>query len=456
MTVKHNDAGMETQITAWTEYLRGRQSVSASDVDELENHLRDQIDDLRESGLSDDEAFIVAIKRMGGLNEVSREFAREHSDRLWKQLVMDDAEPAPRHVGQFELVLALAIGAAVAVKIPMLFGITFGDPMNNSSFYLLNASLLVLPFLAALFAVSRRLRPGAIVTVAVAFAVTAVFLNSYPFDHSGMTQLLASGFAVVILWLAVGLAYTGGSWRSDSARMDFIRFTGEWVVYFTLIALGGVLLISLTVGAFSAIGVDTGVFLSEWLIPCGAAGAVIVAAGLVESKQSVIENIAPVLTKLFTPLFTAMLLALIVAAVIQRDFTDSGRTLLFIADVVLAVVLGLLLYSLSARDPQRRAGWFETLQLVMVLSALVVDVFVLAAMVARIDAFGFSANRVASLGLNIILLVNLAWSAYLLVGVVRAKVSVPRLERWQTRYIPVYGAWALAVVVALPPVFGFQ
>lgn len=398
----------------------------------------------------------MAIKRMGSLNEVSREFAREHSDRLWKQLVMDEVAPVSRRGGRFTLVIALAVAAAVAVKIPMLFGITISGPMNNSSFYLLNASLLVLPFLAALFAVSRRLRPGAIVTVAVTFVVTAVFLNGYPFGPFGMTQLLAAGFAVVLLWLAVGLAYTGGSWRSDSARMDFIRFTGEWVVYFTLIALGGLVLVALTLGAFSAIGVDTGMFVSEWLIPCGAAGAVIVAAGLVESKQSVIENIAPVLTKLFTPLFTTMLLALIVAAGIQRNFTDSGRTLLLISDVVLVVVLGLLLYSLSARDPQRRAGWFETLQLVMVSSALVVDVVVLAAMVARIDAFGFSANRVASLGLNIILLVNLAWSAYLLVGVVRARVLVPRLERWQTRYIPVYGLWALAVVVAFPPVFGFH
>ncbi len=455
--MEHNDAGLDTQIASWTDYLRARQSVSGPDIDELENHLRDQIADLIGSGLSDDEAFIVAIKRMGSLNEVSREFAREHSDRLWKQLVMDEPDATPRRGRRFTLVLALAVAAAVAVKIPALFGLTIiGEAMNGSNFYLLNTSLLVLPFLAAFFAVSRRLRPGAIVVGAATFAVIAVLLNSYPFGQSGVTQLLAAGFAVVVLWLAVGVAYTGGSWRSDSARMDFIRFTGEWVVYFTLIALGGALLISLTVGAFSAIGIDTGMFISEWLLPCGAAGAVIVAAGLVESKQSVIENIAPVLTKLFTPLFTAMLLALIVAAIIQWDFTDSGRTLLFISDVVLVVVLGLLLYSLSARDPQRKSGWFETLQLVMVLSALVVDVFVLAAMVARIDAFGFSANRVASLGLNIILLVNLAWSAYLLFGIVRKRVAVPRLERWQTRYIPVYGAWALAVVVAFPPVFGYH
>src|SRR5688572_31940123 len=33
----------------------------------------------------------------------------------------------------------------------------------------------------------------------------------------------------------------------------------------------------------------------QWLIPCGAMGALIVASWLVEAKQSVIENMAPVL-----------------------------------------------------------------------------------------------------------------------------------------------------------------
>ncbi len=194
----------------------------------------------------------------------------------------------------------------------------------------------------------------------------------------------------------------------------------------------------------------------EWIIPCGVAGAVIVAAGLVEAKQSVIENIAPVLTKLFTPLFTAMLLAFVVAALIQRDLLGTSRDLLIIFDVVLVVVLGLLLYSLSARNPESKPGWFERLQLLMVSSALVVDLLVLIAMVARIGAFGVSANKMASLGLNIILLVNLAWSAYLLLAILRGTARPAQLEKWQTRYIPVYLGWALIVMIVFPPVFGFE
>jgi hypothetical protein len=40
---------------------------------------------------------------------------------------------------------------------------------------------------------------------------------------------------------------------------------------------------------------------------------VIVAAWLVESKQRVVENMAPVLTMIFTPLFAVMLTAAVVS-----------------------------------------------------------------------------------------------------------------------------------------------
>jgi hypothetical protein len=79
---------LETQIGRWRGYLQRRQAISPADLDELEDHLREQIADRRASGLDEEEAFLVAIKRIGNLDAVSREFAREHSDRLWKQLVL--------------------------------------------------------------------------------------------------------------------------------------------------------------------------------------------------------------------------------------------------------------------------------------------------------------------------------------------------------------------------------
>jgi hypothetical protein len=215
-------------------------------------------------------------------------------------------------------------------------------------------------------------------------------------------------------------------------------------------------LTALTIGIFEAINIDMVPFVTQWLLPCGAVGAVIVVAWLVEAKQSVIENMAPVLTAVFTPLFALMLVGAIIGMAVTGNVVDADRDLLIVFDLLLVFVLGLLLYAFSARDPEASAGIMDAVQLVLVGSALVIDILALSAMLSRITEFGWTANRTAGLGLNVVLLGNLLWTAWLLTAFVRGRRGFTALERWQTAYIPVYAAWAAVVVVAFPPVFGFD
>ncbi|NOT44511.1 MAG: hypothetical protein HOP14_07915, partial [Acidobacteria bacterium] len=100
--------GLEAQIDQWRAFLRRRRELDGPDVEELESHLRDQVEALIESGLDADEAFLVAVKRMGNLDALSREFAREHSERLWKQLVVaPESDGAGPRGGRREFGVAL-------------------------------------------------------------------------------------------------------------------------------------------------------------------------------------------------------------------------------------------------------------------------------------------------------------------------------------------------------------
>jgi hypothetical protein len=175
----------------------------------------------------------------------------------------------------------------------------------------------------------------------------------------------------------------------------------------------------------------------------------------VEAKQSVIENMAPVLTRLFTPLFAAALVTFLVALLWTGGGVDIDRDTLIQFNLILVVVLGLLLYSISARDHRSAPGAFDALQVVLVVGALLADAVALWAIGARISEFGFSANRVAALGVNVILLVNLAWSAVLYVRFLRGRGSFTGLETWQTDYLPVYAVWAAVVAIVFPPAFGY-
>src|SRR5512145_337695 len=135
-------ASLEGQIAQWRSYLRRRQAIHSVDVAELEDHLREQVATLVDAGLAPDEAFLVAVKRMGNLDALSREFAREHSERLWKQLVITpDAGDEPGKATRTETLVALglAVAAALAIKAPALFGLRLSPDEELPPFYARNA-----------------------------------------------------------------------------------------------------------------------------------------------------------------------------------------------------------------------------------------------------------------------------------------------------------------------------
>jgi hypothetical protein len=443
---------MESQIAEWRAYVANAPGVNGHDVDELEDHLRHQIGELNAAGLTADEAFLVAVKRMGDLDDLSREFAREHSGRLWKQLVLRaDDEPARAASGWLEA-LGFAVAAAVVIQIARLAA---GFPDEEPSWLARNVSLFVLPFLAGYFARRRQLDTRQWVLTAVPFVLAALVVNIYPYGADSATEALVAVHLPVVLWFVVAYPYMGGTLRSHERRMDFVRFTGEWFIYYVLIALGGGVLMGLTAAILEPTGVDVE-RIAEWVLPSGAAGGVIVAAWLVESKQRVVENMAPVLTMLFTPLFAVMLACAAVVYAVTGIGGAFDRELLSVFDALLLVVLALVLYGMSAREPSTSPEWMDGIQLVAVVSALVLDLMVLGAMIARIGELGFTPNRTAALGLNLVLLVNLAGAALLSARFLTRRSTLHRLERWQTTYLPVFALWAAAVVVILPPLFAFD
>jgi hypothetical protein len=453
------DRPLEDQIAQWRAYVRRRPALHGPDAEELEGHLRDQLTALTEAGLAGDEAFLVAVKRMGSLDALSREFARAHSERLWKQLVMaPDAadESAGTSYTETLVVIGLAVAAALAIKAPALFGFPINPDEELQAFYFRNFSLFVLPLLTVYFIWKRGSGVASALWLALPFAAGAVFANVYAFHTPSDTEKLTALHLPIALWLAVGAAYVRSRWFAGGGRMDFVRFSGELAIYYVLIALGGGVLIGFTAMMFASIGMNAAWFIFGWLLPCGAMGAVIIGAWLVEAKQSVIENMAPVLTRLFTPLFTVLLLAFLATMAWTGSPINVHREVLIGFDLLLVLVVGLVLYAASARDPQAPPDFFDGLQLLLVVSALVVDGVALAAIAARISEFGFTPNRVAALGENLILLVNLAWSAWLYLSFLRRRGSFGALERWQIAYLPVYSVWASVVVVLFPPVFGYR
>jgi len=71
-------------ISSWRMGLSERQTCAKSDIDELETHLREEIDSLTASKLSQQEAFLVATHRLGDIDSLAAEFAKVNAGHILK------------------------------------------------------------------------------------------------------------------------------------------------------------------------------------------------------------------------------------------------------------------------------------------------------------------------------------------------------------------------------------
>src|SRR4051812_37363766 len=87
---------LDAKIADWRARLDAALPEQEQAVSELETHLRENIDELQATGMTPDAAFSVSIARLGGIDEIVREFRRVQS--LW-----------PPRVRAVQVVLALLV-----------------------------------------------------------------------------------------------------------------------------------------------------------------------------------------------------------------------------------------------------------------------------------------------------------------------------------------------------------
>jgi hypothetical protein len=291
---------------------------------------------------------------------------------------------------------------------------------------------------------------------AAVFAAATLLVNLYPLGDPSDTAALVAIHLPIALILFLGVLYGGPAWKKAGTRLDFVRFAGEVFIYSVLIGLGGAVLIAVSVVMFDFVEIDIATFIADWVVTFGGGGLLVVAAYLVERKKGRIEAIAPVLARIFTPLFLAVLVSLLVAILVTGRAPSQDRELLIWFDLLLVLVLGLTLYTMSARDAEEPTRLWDVMTLALVVVALVVDGIALSGIATRLAEYGVTANRLAALGENIVLLVNLVLVAAGYVRFVLGRRPYQAVVEVQMRYLPVYAVWAAIGVIVFPPLFGFR
>lgn len=315
-----------------------------------------------------------------------------------------------------------------------------------------NLAFGVLPFIAAYFVYKNPPKKYVLYCLAVLFLISGVYLNMLPLDFTD-SIILVYLHLPIFLWGLVGLAFAGKEYGKDSMRLAYLKFNLNFFVLYASMAISGMLLAAVTMQLFSFIGLNIEEFYFSNIVLFGAAAIAVVTAYVVSKNLKLAKNIAPYIAKIFSPLVLATLLAYLIAVIGLEKNPFLDRNFLIVFNGILLGVLAVTIFSITESGSDEKRNIFDYINFALIVLALIIDSVALSAIVFRLSSYGITPNRLAVLGVNIVIWANLIWIMLSYLRFLLNKTGPSAIQDAVTKYLPVYGIWAAFVIFAFPIIF---
>ncbi|MDX1543273.1 MAG: hypothetical protein R3214_04930 [Christiangramia sp.] len=340
--------------------------------------------------------------------------------------------------------------AGTLAKLPDIFTI------SEEFYYSRNISFLVFPFLTAYFIWKNDLSTKNMAITAVVILASLIYINVLPGSiETSDTLLLACIHIPLLLWMIFGISFDADYIHSFQKRLGFLRFNGDLLVMSAIFVLAGILMTGITLGLFNLIGLEIEEFYFRYLVIFGLPAVPIFATFLTHTNPQLVNKVPPVIAKIFSPLVLVMLIIYLGAIIYSGKDPYNDREFLLIFNLLLIGVVALIFFSVAEGVKQ---GKFSALCVLLPLSivTIIVNAVALSAILFRISEWGFTPNRVAVLGVNILMLIHLVIIAIRLSKTLFKKSDVGIIEKAIAGYLPVYLVWICIVTFIFPLLFGFK
>ncbi len=348
------------------------------------------------------------------------------------------------------ILLIACFTTCLLIKLPSIFTL----PQTESDFYQKNGALILF-FGMSLFSV---LKTGFVkrihwIWTLLFFIVPTVYINLLPSSEHSDTITLVNLHLALLMWCLYGLIYIGMDYKPHK-RMDFIRYNGDLVVLTTIILIAGGIFSGITIGLFSLIGWQIEGFYINFIAVWGLFSAPIVATYIIKNHALVTNKIAPIIANIFSPLVLLMLVVYLISIPFSGKDPYNDREFLLVFNMLLLGVSTIIIFSVSETSKSRKQSFSKVILFLMASAALIINLVALSAIIYRLGEYGFTPNRTAVLGSNIVLFVHLAWITVKLLQVSFKSKDLDEVENAVVLYLPVYAIWTAFVVFSFPLIFG--
>lgn len=383
-------------------------------------------------------------------NAVYPEIQAHTSAQVWNERLnfeQGDLFLGPKKEMLFVLLAALVTG--LLARIPEFAG------MNADYFFMRNIGLVGSPMLMAYFLWKQKTTLRQILVPLVAVILSAFYINFLPNIPTSNSIILACIHLPVFLWTLLGYSFAGGNWKSHSQRINFLRFNGDFAVMSALLVLAGALFTGITIGLFELIGLHIQEFYAKHIVIWGISAIPILSTYLVLNNPQLVNKISPLIARIFTPLVFVTLLVFLIAIIYTGKNVYNDRNFLLLFNGLLIAVMAIILFSVT-EITKNTAGKLNLFILFgLSLLTIILNGIALSAIVFRLSEFGITPNRIAVLGANLLIFINLLFVAYQLFRILKGKAHVQQLENSIVVLLPVYGIWSVVVTFLFPLLFSF-
>jgi len=398
-------------------------------------------------------------------NSLQPELQNNDLIRFWNERLNFSKDEISWGTGKELLFVIIAsLLAGVIAKFPQIFSI------NEEFFYQRNIGFIIFAALSAYFAWKNKLSAGKIGLISGLMLAGVIFINSLPAAEKSDTTILSCIHLLLFLWSLLGFAFVAEAGNNQEKRLAYLKYNGDLVVMTTLILIAGAIMTGITIGLFKLIGFNIEEFYFRNIVVFGLPAAPILATYLIQANPQLVGKVSPVIAKIFSPLVLLMLAVYLVAMLYSGKDPYNDRQFLLIFNALLIGVMAIIFFSVAGTSWKKEASpfrkgdtsFFQTgkpetwILFLLCLITIVVNGIALSAILFRISEWGITPNRMAVLGGNILILINLLLVTVQLFKVLSKKAEISGVGKAIACYLPVYVIWTIVVTFIFPLIFWFK
>jgi len=343
-----------------------------------------------------------------------------------------------------------ALISALLMQLPRIFH------LQNEFYYTRNIGFVSFPFIAVFFARKQGFSSKtALISLAI-LAISAIYINFLPGVPSSNTLILACINLPVFIWILVAYNFLGNDWKSSAKRIEFLQYNGNLLIMLAVLLLAGGIFTGLTIGLFKLIDIYIEKWYFDYFVLSVLPSIPILATFLVQNNPQLVGKISPIIAKIFTPLVLITLTGFLAALIFTRKDPYNDREFLLVFNIILLGVMALIFFSVSEASKEKIGKFQLTTLTGLALLAVINNAIALSAISFRLYEYGITPNRIAVLGSNILLMINLILVAKSLIQICRGKKDVSDLKSSLTSLFVYYGLLLLFFIFFLPIIFQFK